>query len=47
MGTDTSIVHYPFISIGSTAGIGTFIANFANNKFNVRFNPDTGVTMLK
>jgi len=43
-GTDTSIVHYPFISIGSTAGIGTFIANFANNKFNVRFNPDTGVT---
>ena len=26
------------------AGIGTFIANFANNKFNVRFNPDTGVT---
>ena len=43
-GTDTSIVHYPFISIGSTAGIGTFIANFANNKFNVRFNPDSGVT---
>ncbi len=43
-GTDTSVVHYPFISIGSTAGIGTFIANFANNKFNLRFNPDTGVT---
>ena len=42
-GTDTSVVHYPFISIGSTAGIGTFIANFANNKFNLRFNPDTGV----
>ena len=45
-GTDTSIVHYPFISIGSTSGIGTFIANFANNKFNVRFNPDTGVTVM-
>ena len=43
-GTDTSLVHYPFISIGSTSGIGTFIANFANNKFNVRFNPDSGVT---
>ena len=43
-GTDTSIVHYPFISIGSTSGIGTFISNFANNKFNVRFNPDTGVS---
>ena len=41
-GTDTSIVHYPFISIGSTSGIGTFISNYANNKFNVRFNPDTG-----
>ena len=41
---DTSIVHYPFISIGSTSGIGTFISNFANNKFNVRFNPDTGVS---
>ena len=43
-GTDTSLVHYPFISIGSTAGIGTFIANYANNKFNLRFNPDTGVS---
>jgi len=43
-GTDTSLVHYPFISIGSTAGIGTFIANYANNKFNLKFNPDTGVS---
>ena len=41
-GTDTSIVHYPFISIGSTSGIGTFISNYANNKFSVRFNPDSG-----
>ena len=43
-GTDTSIVHYPFISIGSTSGIGTFVSNYANNKFNVRFNPDSGFT---
>ena len=28
-GTSTSTVHYPFISIGSTAGIGTFIASFS------------------
>ena len=43
-GTDTSIVHYPFISIGSTSGIGTFISNYANNKFSIRFNPDSGFT---
>ena len=41
-GTSTSTVHYPFISIGSTAGIGTFIASFSGSNFNLRFNPDSG-----
>ena len=35
-------MHYPFISIGSTAGIGTFIASFSGSNFNLRFNPDSG-----
>jgi len=41
-GTSTSTVHYPFISIGSTAGIGTFTASFSGSNFNLRFNPDSG-----
>ena len=41
-GTSTSTVHYPFISIGSTAGIGTFVASFSGSNFNLRFNPDSG-----
>ena len=41
-GTDTHTVHYPFISIGSTSGIGTFSANLTSSNFVLKFHPDSG-----
>ena len=41
-GTDTHTVHYPFISIGSTSGIGTFSSNLTASNFVVKFHPDSG-----
>ena len=41
-GTDTHTIHYPFISIGSTSGIGTFSSNLTASNFVVKFHPDSG-----
>ena len=41
-GTDTHTIHYPFISIGSTSGIGTFSSNLTSSNFVVKFHPDSG-----
>ena len=41
-GTDTQTIHYPFISIGSTSGIGTFSSNLTSSNFVVKFHPDSG-----
>ena len=39
-GTDTFITQYPFISIGTDAGIGTFSAELSGSNFNLKFHPD-------
>tara|TARA_B100000965_G_scaffold190967_1_gene159409 strand:+ start:8686 stop:21657 length:12972 start_codon:yes stop_codon:yes gene_type:complete len=41
-GSDTHTVHYPFVSIGSTSGIGTFSANLTSSNFVLKFHPDSG-----
>ena len=38
------IVQYPFVSIGSTSGIGTFGAEFSGSNANIMFYPDPSVT---
>jgi hypothetical protein len=43
-GTDVYTTQYPFLSIGSTSGIGTFGATISNNNFNVEFYPDQTIT---
>ena len=40
-GTDTFITQYPFISIGTDVGIGTFSAELSGSNFNLKFHPDT------
>ena len=41
-GVDTHTVHYPFVSIGSTSGIGTFSSNLTSSNFVLKFHPDSG-----
>ena len=38
--TDSHSVQYPFISIGSTSGIGTFSSTLVGNDLNLNFHPD-------
>ena len=38
--TDTHITQYPFLSIGSTSGIGTFSSTIVGNDLNLNFHPD-------
>jgi len=48
--TNTFITQYPFISIGTDVGIGTFSAEFSGSNFNLKFHPDaefTGVGNLQ
>ena len=41
---DAFIVQYPFISIGSTSGIGSFGAEIDGSEFNLLFYPDSNFT---
>ena len=38
--TDSHSVQYPFLSIGSTSGIGTFSSTLVGNDLNLNFHPD-------
>ena len=38
--TDTHNTQYPFLSIGSTSGIGTFSSTIVGNDLNLNFHPD-------
>ena len=38
--TDSHITQYPFLSIGSTSGIGTFSSTIVGNDLNLNFHPD-------
>ena len=42
--TDTHITQYPFLSIGSTSGIGTFSSTIKGNDLNFNFHPDPEYT---
>ena len=41
---DTYSTQYPFISIGSTSGIGTFSTEYNGSNFNLIFHPDPTIT---
>lgn len=43
-GTNASTLQYPFLSIGSTNGIGTFGANVDSSNFTLNFYPDSSVS---
>lgn len=43
-GTDVFSTQYPFLSVGSTTGIGTFGAEISSGNINVKFYPDSSVT---
>ena len=38
--TDCHVTQYPFLSIGSTSGIGTFSSTIVGNDLNLNFHPD-------
>jgi len=38
--TDSHTIQYPFLSIGSTSGIGTFSSTLVGNDLNLNFHPD-------
>ena len=38
--SDSHIIQYPFLSIGSTSGIGTFSSTLVGNDLNLNFHPD-------
>ena len=42
--TDTHTTQYPFLSIGSTSGIGTFSSTLVGNDLNFNFHPDPDYT---
>jgi hypothetical protein len=42
-GSDSYSLQYPFLSIGSTSGIGTFSSEIVNNNFNIIFYPDQSI----
>ena len=42
--TDSHITQYPFLSIGSTSGIGTFSSTLIGNDLNLNFHPDPDYT---
>ena len=42
--TDTFTTQYPFLSIGSTSGIGTFSSSLKGNNLNFNFHPDPEFT---
>ena len=42
--TDTHNTQYPFLSIGSTSGIGTFSSTIVGNDLNLNFHPDPEYT---
>ena len=42
--TDTYTIQYPFLSIGSTSGIGTFALERDNTILNLNFYPDPGIS---
>jgi hypothetical protein len=42
-GNDSYSLQYPFLSIGSTSGIGTFGSEIVNDNFNVKFYPDQSI----
>jgi len=43
-GTDVYTSQYPFLSIGSTSGIGTFGGEYNGSYINLKFYPDSGIT---
>ena len=43
-GTSTFTEQYPFISIGSTSGIGTFSSEYSGSNLNLKFHPDASFT---
>ena len=43
-GTDVYTSQYPFLSIGSTSGIGTFGGEYNGNLINLKFYPDSGLS---
>ena len=43
---DILTVQYPFVSVGSTSGIGTFGGEIVGNNINLRFYPDATFTSL-
>ena len=43
-GTNVSTVQYPFLSIGSTSGIGTFGASVDSTNFTLSFYPDVSIS---
>ena len=42
--TDAYTLQYPFLSIGSTSGIGTFGAEMTSSEVNLKFYPDPSIT---
>ena len=40
-GTDSKVTTYPFLSIGSTSGIGTFTSEYSGTNWNLVFHPDS------
>lgn len=45
-GTNINITQYPFLSIGSTSGIGTFGGEYSGNDIQIKFYPDPHFTGL-
>ena len=43
---DVLVVQYPFVSLGSTTGIGTFTSQIVNDDINLKFVPDAEFTEL-
>jgi hypothetical protein len=43
-GTDSYITQYPFLSVGSTSGIGSFGSEISGNDFILKFYPDSSVS---
>jgi len=42
-GTDVYTTQYPFVSVGSTSGIGTFGSEFSGSNLILKFYPDAGI----
>jgi len=43
-GTNINVSQFPFVSVGSTSGIGTFGGEYSGNQLVVKFYPDSGLS---